>query len=264
MVTSDTVCAALDHGGGVRFGSQTFAIYSCAPLPPGFEHLKQNVALHTKLKASVSRVCRTLPIYVNLDDPEIAQLASLPVLLSPTQPSASTIYQLPWFLINAATFTQHCVIGRGSAVESLLVILQRPWCVLEVCCTDIETVAAVREFALLAAQADPDSYSAAVLLLSHEYRARISPVLTDIFHSVDPCVSRCSERALCDVYAATTLVHSYNRFWLPLVCSCAVYLDISFSEVVRRIRDDSGDGSDCRGWISLYRGLLGRIGDWVT
>lgn len=264
MVISSTVCVALDHGGGVRFGPQTFAIYSCAPLPPGFEHLKHNIVLYTQLKVSASRVCKTLPIYVNLDEPAVAQLASLPVL-SPTQPSASTIYHLPWFLINAATFTQHCVIGRESAVESLLVILQRPWCVLEVCCADIETVAAVREFALLAAQADPDSYHVAVQLLSHEYRARISPALTDVVHSAGPRASRCSEKALCDIYAATTLVHSYNRFWLPLVCSCAVYLDISFSEVVRRIRDDSCDGPDgCQGWISLYRGLLGRIGDWVA
>lgn len=264
MVIGDTVCAALDHGGGVRFGPQTFAIYSCASLPPGFEHFKQNIALYTQLKDSASRVCKSLPIYVNLDDSAVAQIASLPVL-SPTQPSATTIYQLPWFLINAATSTQHCVIGRGSAVESLLVILQRPWCVLEVCCTDIETVAAVRQFALLATQADPDSYHVAVRLLSHEYRARISPVLTDVLHSADLCASRCSEKALCDIYAATTLVHSYNRFWLPLVCSCAVYLDISFSEVVRRIRDDSCDGpGDCQGWIRLYRGLLGRIGDWVV
>ncbi|KAL4915625.1 hypothetical protein BDW62DRAFT_122588 [Aspergillus aurantiobrunneus] len=263
MVISDTLCAALDHGGGVRFGPQTFAIYSCAPLPPSFELVKQNDALGAQLKTSASRVCKTLPVYVNFKAPAVAQLCSLPVPRA--QPPANTIYRLPWFLINSATLNEHCVVGRGSVVESLLVILQRPWCVLEVCCADIETVATVREFAVLAAQADPESYNAAVRLLNHEYRARISPVISDVFHVVDPPASPCSEKVLRDIYAATTLIRSYNRFWLPLICSCAVYLDLPLSEVVRRIRDDSCGGPDgSRNWVDLYRMLLGRIGDWVT
>ncbi|KAL4788467.1 hypothetical protein BJX76DRAFT_315781 [Aspergillus varians] len=264
MVISDTLCAALDHGGGVRFGPQTFAIYSCAPLPPSFEPLRQDVAFYAQLKTSALRVCKSLPVYLESKSQAAAQLVSLPVPVPRAQPPANTIHHLPWFLINAATFDQHCVIGRGSAVESLLVILQRPWCVLEVCCTDIETVAAVREFALLAAQRVPDRYDAAVQLLFHEYTARIAPLATDVVCHSERLAPRCSEKALRDIYAATTLVRSYNRFWLPLICSCAVYLGVPFSEAVRRIRDDSCDESGSLDWIVLYRALLGRIGDWVT
>ncbi|KAL4870221.1 hypothetical protein BDV12DRAFT_63388 [Aspergillus spectabilis] len=265
MVTSDTTCAALDHGGGVRFGPQTFAIYSCAPLPPSFRQsqLNQKVALRVQLNTSALQVCKTLLVHVDLDASEVAQLVSLPV---PAQPPVNSIYHLPWFLINSARLEKHCVIGRGSEVESLLVILQRPWCVLEICCADNETIAAVRDFARLAAKEDPARYDVSVRLLSHELRARSSSVTKD---TGELHASRCSVKALCDIYAAMTLVHSYNRFWLPLICSCAVHLGIPFSEVVRRICEDYCEGAGSSGvgrvdWIDLYRVLLGRIGDWMT
>ncbi|KAL5338147.1 hypothetical protein BJX70DRAFT_218169 [Aspergillus crustosus] len=265
MVTSDTTCAALDHGGGVRFGPQTFAIYSCTPLPPTFHQsqLNQHIALRDQLIASAAQICKTLPVHVDLNPFEVTQLVSLTV---PAQPPANSIYHLPWFLINSASLDKHCVIGRGSAVESLLVILQRPWCVLEICCADTETIAAAQDFARLAANEDPRRYDSAVRLLSHELRARSSPVRESIC-SLD--ASRCSVKALCHIYAATALVHSYNRFWLPLICSCAVHLDIPFSEVVRRIRKDSREGTENLDsgrldWIDLYRVLLRRLGDWMT
>ncbi|KAL4923721.1 uncharacterized protein BDV17DRAFT_232520 [Aspergillus undulatus] len=275
MVISDAVCAALDHGGGVRFGPQTFAIYSCAPLPASYNQFQNDVPLYTKLKVSASRVIKTLPIYVNVNAKPSKPLAdpnleSLPVPRT-QQPPTNTIYHLPWFLINSATLEKHCVIGNETPVESLLVILQRPWCVLEVCCADTEAVAAVREFARLAAGADPDVYDAAVRLLSHEFTSRMASAsaTTDLelgFGYWDfNDTRRCSERALRDIYAATTLSRSYNRFWLPLICCCAVYLDVPFSEVVRRIRDDSCDGSDgLKKWIELYSALIGRVGDLLT
>ncbi|KAL4974414.1 hypothetical protein BDW66DRAFT_161328 [Aspergillus desertorum] len=278
MDASDTICAALDHGGGVRFGPQTFAIYSCAPLPPSFEQIRHNATLHTRMSGLAARVCKTLPVYVDLQDTDVAELASLPVPVTvrrgqPMPPiGANTINPdyLPWFLLNAATFNKHCVVGRNSAVESLLIILQRPWCVLEICCCiDTQTIGAVLVFALLAAQIDPTSYAAAVTLLSHEYRARIGTLInsTCIFASGGTngiqYTQQCSEKALCDTYAATTLVSSYNRFWLPLICCCAAYLDLSFSDVVRRIRDDSGGMDGGMGWIELHGYLLRRIGDWI-
>ncbi|KAL2825923.1 hypothetical protein BDW59DRAFT_68250 [Aspergillus cavernicola] len=318
MVTSDTHCAALDQGGGVRFTPDTFAIYSCAPLPASYQSLIQNGVLYTQLTTAASRICKSLPVYVDLDASALATLESLPVPVPVPVPipvpvpvpvpvsgpgsSPATAQQqqqqqphLPWFLINAATLKNHCVIGTGSPVDALLVILQRPWCILEVCCcADPDTIAAVRDFARLAAQGDPRSYDAAIRLLDHEYRARevsapasasalVADRIRDRNHDWDYWVApqRCSEKALVDIYAATTLTRSYNRFWLPLICSCAVYLDLSVWEVVRRICADlcvrDGDaeqdaqGNGDRGgddgkrvdWIELYRGLLGRIGDWV-
>ncbi|KAL4942881.1 hypothetical protein BDV06DRAFT_191073 [Aspergillus oleicola] len=278
MVISDATCAALDHGGGVRFGDQTFAIYSCAPLPPLFSgsNLRRDGALYTKLKISASTVQKTLPIHINADFDVDGKLSSCPAkapllesLSVPRtqQPQTNTVYYLPWFLINAATLQKHCVIGRSSAVESLLVILQRPWCVLEVCCADTETVRAVLGFAQVVVKENPDAYDAAVWLLSHEYRSRMVSLSSYISPHCDGAPLQCSEKRLCDIYAATTLSRSYNRFWLPLICSCAVYLHLPFSEIVRRIRVDfaKGTGGDgLRNWIELYRILLGRIGDWVT
>ncbi|KAL2863345.1 uncharacterized protein BJX67DRAFT_263650 [Aspergillus lucknowensis] len=263
VILGDTLCAALDKGGGVRFGPDTFAIYSCAPLPPTFRHLEHNGALYARLTASASLICGTLPVYVNLEAPAVAQLASLPVpapIPTPPARSAKAARHLPWFLINAATIEKHCVIGNGSVVEALLVILQRPWCVLEICCTDTETVVAVRKFAQLAAQEDPDSYDAAVRLLAHEQRMRS-------LSSKKPSSSHCSVKALRDIYAATTLTYSYNRFWLPLICTCGVYLDVSFSEVVKWVREDTYGpeaGNNRLDWIGLYGEVLRRIGDWVT
>ena len=279
MVISDAICAALDHGGGVRFGPQTFAIYSCAPLPKAFSQEKpeRDGSLCTNLKVAAARVTETLPIHLNADlnvngsssncPAKAPLLESLPVPRNQQQ-STNTVHHLPWFLINAATLEEHCVIGLSSSVESLLVILQRPWCVLEICCADTETVRSVLIFAQVAAQEDPDSYDAAVWLLSHECWSRMASLsLTSHVSPCDATAPQCAEKRLCDIYAATTLSRSYNRFWLPLICSCAVYLGLPFSEVVRRIRDDfatetGGDG--LKGWIELYRVLLGRIGDWVA
>ncbi|KAL2810187.1 hypothetical protein BJX63DRAFT_323030 [Aspergillus granulosus] len=273
----DTICAALDKGGGVCFGPDTFVIYTRAPLPRSFANLDHNVALHTKLTAAAASVCETLPVYVDLDATTVTQLASLPVPLpSPAETeSNSTTSHLPWFLINAATIKKHCVVGSGLSVHALLVILQRPWCVLEICCTDAKTIASVREFAQLAVQEDPGSYDAAIKLLGHEHRTRMATSLAsgpaDISSSVahSAPAPRCSIKALRDIYAASTLTASYNRFWLPLICTCAVYLDMSFSEVVRRIREDMDRPAGEReregrlDWINLYGELLRKIGECV-
>ncbi|KAL2845224.1 hypothetical protein BJY01DRAFT_183676 [Aspergillus pseudoustus] len=275
VILGDTICAALDKGGGVRFGSDTFAIYTRALLPRSFATLDQKVPLRDKLIASAELVCQTLPVYVDLDAAAISHLASLPVPLTPHVEfeENQTTSHPPWFLINAATIEKHCVVGSGSIVQALLVILQRPWCVLEICCTDTKTIASVREFAQLAAQEDSDTYDAAMELLSHEHRMRmaapLAPVVADIPDSVSQSkpLPRCSIKALRDMYAAATLTASYNRFWLPLICTIAVYLDISFLDVVRRVREDmdrSGVPKEGRlDWIGLYREILRKIGECV-
>ncbi|KAJ0415851.1 hypothetical protein BJY00DRAFT_251110 [Aspergillus carlsbadensis] len=281
VIPGDTICAALDKGGGVRFGPDTFAIYTRAPLPRSFADLDKDVALHTKLTVAAALVCQTLPIYVDIDATAVTQLASLPVSVPLTShvetESNKTTSHPPWFLINAATIKKHCVVGSGSVVQALLVVLQRPWCVLEICCTDTATITAVLGFAQLAAQEDADSYDAAIRLLSHEHRARVAPapasapITADISTSVSQHGSapRCSMNTLRDIYAATTLTASYNQFWLPLICTCAVYLGVSFSEVVRRIRKDldtngpSGENEGSLKSIGLYGEILKMINECV-
>ncbi|KAL3459817.1 hypothetical protein BJX64DRAFT_196414 [Aspergillus heterothallicus] len=275
VILGDTICAALDKGGGVCLGRNTFAIYTRAPLPRSFANLDQNVLLHTKLTASAEVVCQTLPIYVDMDATAVTQLASLPVPPTPQVEieGNQTAGHPPWFLIKAATIEKHCIVGSRSIVQTLLAVLQRPWCVLEICCTDTKTIASVREFAQLAAKEDPDGYDAATKLLSHEHRARMAissaSITVDMSTRFTKTASsqRCSIKALRDIYAAATLTASYNRFWLPLICTCAVYLDISFLEVVRQIRKDMETPADESveenrlDWIALYSELLRKIGE---
>ncbi|OJJ98996.1 hypothetical protein ASPACDRAFT_44626 [Aspergillus aculeatus ATCC 16872] len=260
-----SVWAGLDKGGGVRLGSHTFAIYSCAPLPPSLQQLQDDATTYTQLTTCATRVCETLPVLLNLEPCTLAQLASLPVS---TSPSIGTIPTVPWFLLHASMFERHCVIGRGSAVESLLIILQRPWCVLEACCSNTETIKALRDFALTAAQVDSGRYDTAVRLLSHEAGARGPPGKDVVLRTKHVCLPPSSLAAVRSIYVASTLnaVTSYNRFWLSLICTCAVYLKIPFSELVRQVRDDlcgqpAGNALNHR--ISLYSMLVRQIGNQV-
>ncbi|PYI34987.1 hypothetical protein BP00DRAFT_9266 [Aspergillus indologenus CBS 114.80] len=260
-----SVCAELDKGGGVRLGSHTFAIYSCAPPPPSWPQFRDDVTTYTQLTVCAARVCETLPVLLNLEPCTLAQLASLPVS---TSRSIGTIPTVPWFLLHASMFERHCVIGRGSTVKSLLIILQRPWCVLEACCSNTETIIALKDFALAAAQVDPDRYDAAVRLLSHESGARGTLGGDLNLRTKHVCASRSSLAGVRSIYVASTLtaVTSYNRFWLSLICTCAVYLEVSFSEVVRQMRDNLCDrpaDDALTHLISLYSMLLRQIGNQV-
>jgi hypothetical protein len=231
-------CAVHDHGGGVALKDDVFAIYSTAALPSHWHKtLERESDLILSLRQAASNVAAALPIYTAWESLPARELISLPCPLE----QKNTLGQKPWFLINAAIGHEHCIIGQGSVVETLLVVLRRPWCVLEICCSSSSvTIAAVLDFALLVKGFDAAGYDTAVYLLTHELQRR---ELTEhgIWSPSKPYKSRASIADLRDVCSAVFVpsTRSYNSFWICLICVCGVELNLPLSTIVRALSDDA-------------------------
>lgn len=225
-------CAQHDYGGGVRCGD-AFAIYSVVASPLDWCHRELDTGILAALQRALLAVELRLPILTTLEDgPE---LVSLPC------PSRQRL-DLPWFLLNAATSSTHCVLGEHSPLQTLLVILQRPWCVLELCCCDTSTVAAVYNFTTIAVELDSVIYRPACSLLSYEMIRRAK----------GPCASfsklsqqlqwgpRGAWPSAFGIYAdlSRSRLRSHNSFWMGLICICAISLGIRFSDLTLMLLED--------------------------
>ena len=62
----------------------------------------------------------------------------------------------------------HCIVGFDNVIETLLVVLRRPWYILELSYTKLESIEALYHFAILAYGTDWRDYATVVALLSHE------------------------------------------------------------------------------------------------
>ena len=276
MLTLTQLCAKHDQGGGVGF-QNVFAIYSVA-LPPSIWHTHLRTATthptsaSSRLAAAASAAAATIPIYCSLDQippDKRSKLTSLPHSFISTGESRSQIrQQKPWFLINAARAGHHCIIGRssGDLTESLLVILRRPWCVLELCCCDIPTVSSMLAFAVQAREYDSKLYRASVHLLSHEMAKRAEQASSSSLSTRavttrngemrlaslplrEPRERRLSDWNLSGAWELFTVLspqsmQSYNSFWLRLVCMCAMPLGVTFSDLARALHDDRSVSTD--------------------
>lgn len=245
------ICASYDLGGGVGLGD-SFAIHSIAALSSACKLHQDGSKGDAELAEAASEVTQLLPVWITLEDVALGRFSSLPY---PTQDPAKldrTHHPLnhpPWFLVNAAASMNHCILGQGSAVESLLMVLRQPWCVLEICCCDIQTVTRVSEFATLAEKIHPGDYTIAIRLLSHELEARIADKSR---------VSNCDTNWLDDrsdywMIPLPTLVltrtfytdlffhgrQSRNPFWLCLIVICAVSLNLAFSDLAGYLFGDA-------------------------
>ncbi|KAK6540151.1 hypothetical protein TWF694_008972 [Orbilia ellipsospora] len=230
------LCAKFDKGGGTGIQGGTFAIYSIASLGQTLdERLQKCPSLLTDLQQAASRVEETVPIYYKLSDIQEDKLHSLPSASSMNEDPNSKYPRLPWFLVNAAIAQHHCIVGQNSAVETLLSILRRPWCILEVCCTDYTTIEAVLEFSKLARQVNPELYAAAVLLLSHEAAKRSSETQIPLPPVSSSRAPEASLGPLREVYTALSAdgMKSHNPFWLRVICVCGVQLGIAVSDLLR-------------------------------
>ncbi|KAF3225186.1 hypothetical protein TWF191_005476 [Orbilia oligospora] len=164
------LCEKYDKGGGTGIQG-TFAIYSIRPLPQPWETVA-SPKLAAQLIQAAAAVAQTISIYFQLSDIDEEDLHSFSTSSPAPHAAQSQTPRLPWFLVNAAISEEHYIVGRGSIVETLLVILRRPWCILEVCCCEYETVRTMLEFAILAREFEPKAYAASVYLLSHEVSKR--------------------------------------------------------------------------------------------
>jgi len=155
-----TVCSQHDTGGGVLYGT-SFIIYTVTSSPT--LHASSSAAL----SILASKVVIQIPIHFTISD--LSHLHGIP---SPTS-SPNEIDRLPYFLFNAVNRAKpdHCIAGWGTPVETLLAVLRRPWCILELCCSRDEAVVTLLEFAR-EAEREVGGYSAAVSLLEHETKAR--------------------------------------------------------------------------------------------
>jgi hypothetical protein len=241
--TPAKLCALYDLGGGVRL-DDSFAIYSVVAFPPEWATIKIDPIACARLEDAASLVASKIPILSNLRDHPLPNLVSLPCppqALPPSDSRKSPCDQLPWFLIHAAGFSQHCVLGRSDSLISLLVILQRPWCILELCCCETATIAALHEFARLALELDYSRYSPAFRLLAHELSRRKhsgteAPGAYQFAGTPQSCTAECDAFITYKALSKSCL-RSHNSFWIGLISTCAVYLGLAFSDMTKMLGD---------------------------
>ncbi|KAL1997294.1 hypothetical protein VTN49DRAFT_7326 [Thermomyces lanuginosus] len=287
-----TACSRSDHGGGVSFASGRFAIYSTAVKPSSSLRTWDN---DHRLHDAARAVAAGLPVYtawheIPTDSGE-ARLISLPRGgggggQGGTQPAVqskneSILSCRPWFLLNAARSRSHCIVGRGDRVQTLLTTLQRPWCVLELCCIDdTDVLAAVLEFAVQAQRVVPGClYDSAVYLLRWEVEKRRQEYLRLRRRSA----LRNNTRELytvCDAVFPPSAA-SFNGFWIRMICVCAVEMGVPFSTVVQLLNgmkknsveafsggsylDERHRGSSEVGHLTaVYARALGKVADLVA
>ncbi|PLB44646.1 hypothetical protein P170DRAFT_480396 [Aspergillus steynii IBT 23096] len=244
------ICACYDFGGGVGLGD-SFAIHSIAAFSSG-RKLRQDGSLgDAELAEAATAVTQLLPVWINLEDVAPGQFSSLPhPTHDPAMPGKThPLDHPPWFLVNAAASRNHCILGQDCAVESLLMVLRQPWCVLEICCCDTQTVTRVSKFAIIAEKIYPGNYTIAIKLFSHELETRI----VDRTRTLD-CNINCLDDRLDDwmvphptLAMVRTLYtdlffhgrHSRNPFWLCLMVVCAVSLNLAFSDLAGYLFDDA-------------------------
>lgn len=259
-------CAKSDRGGGVGLNHEIFAIYSTAALPPLWTDILHSLYAVGNVSSTIERlrvladqISTSLPIYTCWND--ISQSPSNHKTLEihslnpspPTPTSTDLAHNLihrkkPDFLLNASRYKKHCIIGQHSKTETLLAVLRRPWCVLEICVSNVHDVGvleAIRAFARVAQEVDARGYGTAEFLLGVEIEARRHHArrrqTVNMDHRWND--SHLHERKLpskrvyelCNTTVFLPSLKSFNSFWIRLICVCAVELGISFSYIIHML-----------------------------
>lgn len=241
------VCASFDNGGGVALGD-AFAVYSIVASPPNWTNTVTQSGVYAELLSAASVVSNVIPVLIKPEDVSVSDIVSLPCPTGSAFNSAQDIRlenDLPWFLLNASRFSKYRIIGRKNTLEALLMILQRPWCVLELCCCQSPAISAIHQFATVATKLSSRLYQPALKLLSHEMRERqldtYSPIQDRDPHSTRPwtpstehIVTWLEIRTLYSEMSSSR-IRSHNSFWLGLISICALYLEISCSDLIRNL-----------------------------
>ncbi|QGA20662.1 hypothetical protein EYB26_008368 [Talaromyces marneffei] len=260
-------CAKSDMGGGVGLDHEVFAIYSTAALPPLWMDILHTSTLPAeniikRLRALAENISALLPIYTSWTDiphsPSNHKTLEIHTLTGWSSPSSTTPSQThpahnlihrkkPRFLLNAALHTKHCIIGQASKTETLLAILRRPWCVLEICVSnvhdDVQVLERIREFALVAQEVDGSGYVTAVFLLGVEIEARRRQRRRQQQHHHHHHHHQTSRRDLTKAYELCNMtvfipsLRSFNSFWIRLICVCAIELGVGFSCLIYMLCD---------------------------
>jgi hypothetical protein len=241
------VCASFDNGGGVAVGD-AFAVYSIVASPPNWNNTVTQSGVYKELLEAASAVSRVIPVFIAQEDVSIPDIVSLPCPTGSAFNSAHDIKlenNLPWFLLNASRFSNYRIIGRRSTLEAILMVLQRPWCVLELCCCQNPAISAIHQFANIATKLSPRLYQPALKLLSQEMKKReldtYNPPSDRHPHLFGPHIpftdNNITWLEVQTLYSemSHSRIRSHNSFWLGLISSCAVYLGISCSDLIRNL-----------------------------
>lgn len=196
--------AEYDLGGGIVF-EDAFVVYTRAPVTP-------MTCFTPSLRSLALRITRQLPIH----HPEKIKDGLMTKIRS-GNPS------LPWFFLNASKSVHFCICAAGRPEEALFTTLQRPWCVMELCCvreTDVlEHLLDFAEESLTLPHA-PRSLVVAKLLLANEIKVRDGS-------------SRPKPRAVKDLLSSLLVPTSqaYMAFRLRAICVCSLFYGIGAREL---------------------------------
>ncbi|KAA8651465.1 uncharacterized protein ATNIH1004_000348 [Aspergillus tanneri] len=245
------ICASYDLGGGVSLGD-SFVIHSIAAFSPGRSH-RDDATLDAELAAAALTVTEVLPVCITMENVSTGTFSSLPYPSHNVLDKSRKTHPLdnpPWFLVNAVASRKHCVLGQNSIVESLLMVLRQPWCVLEICCCETHIITAVYKFVTTADKAYTGIYTVAIRLLSYEMMKRSAAGSSKgLGHAIfwphkswDYWLAHNTTLANIRTLYTNLFFHgrqSRNPFWLCLVVVCAMFLDASFSDLARCLYDDA-------------------------
>ena len=241
-----SICASYDRGGGVGL-HDAFVVYTTNQSRAHPEFLDpRTLKTLTNLAA---KVASHVKIYYTL--PPNAHLRTLPhapavhhsqlpkkILDSSDRPHT------PSFFLNVSSSEEICIAGRRDAVTTLLAVLRRAWCVLEVCGAGAKAVTALLTFVAVAESVDKEGYKGAVASLGyqrdfHIARERESAIIDGLNWSrkVDGFDKKAKDDRLREICAALfrSSLDSFNGFYMRAIAACAIELGIQWGDMGRML-----------------------------
>jgi hypothetical protein len=222
------LCGKFDRGGGVSNEQNTFLVYSVRPIPSAWP-AAPSAEQRSQLEITANAIAEQLEIWHDFSIVRAMTLRPLPLSGVPDDDRTSIGRRLPWFFINAATNGAIAIVGRESYVQTMLCVLRRPWCILELCCVNTSALRLLLRFATQAAEFDVDGYLPAVGLLSHELRMR------ECRFAVKSCPDGVPQKMVLKSLCLAA-EESFNALWLRAIYETAFELKIAFSELGGMLR----------------------------
>ena len=239
-----SICASYDRGGGVGL-HDAFVVYTTnqsRPHPKFLDprtlktltNLAANVASHVKIHYTQppNAHLRTLP---HTPAAHHSQLAKK-VLDSRDRPHT------PSFFVNVSSSEEVCIAGIRDAVTTLLAVLRRAWCVLELCEAGAKAVTALLTFVAVAESLDRQGYTGAVASLRYQRDCHIaeereSGIIDGLNWSqkVEGFDKREKDDRLREICAALfrSSLDSFNGFYIRAIAACAVELRVQWGDMGR-------------------------------
>lgn len=137
--------------------------------------------------------------------------------------------------MNASSSREICIAGTQDAVTTLLSVLRRPWCVLELGGAGIEAVEALLAFTEAATLFDEKGYAGVVALLRHQRWCHVAEeqrrAALDGFcvpRRVRGLMGKEKRTELRDICAALlkSSLESFNGFYMRALVACAVFMGV--------------------------------------